>query len=321
MCSTSKTSDGTAESRVLRRTAARPEAAAGGRGGRHGGIAAIPLARRTAGPADRTRLLQGRTTLTDVSAHAARSELVQSLSRGLAVIRAFEHQTARMTLTDVSNRTGLSRAVARRFLLTLVHDGYASTDGKRFALTPKILDLGFAFLSSTEIADLAQPALAELAVEINESCSASMLDGAEIIYVARAGAGRILQVGLSVGSRLPAFCTSMGRVLLSGLPEPELEGYFRGASFAARTGRTVVEPAELRRILARTREQGFALVDGELEPGLRSISVPILRRSGAMAAAATICTMETHRSLEDMRAVCLPALRAAAARIARGLAG
>jgi len=257
----------------------------------------------------------------DVLKQDPQSEFVQSLSRGLTVIRAFEHQTMGLTPNDVATRTGLSRSAARRFLLTLLHDGYALTDGKHFTLTPKILDLGFAFLSSMQIADLAQPALAELATEVHESCSASMLDGADIIYVARAGAGRIVQIGLGVGSRLPAFCTSMGRVLLSGLSASALDEYFATTRRHPMTERSVTAEADLRRIIAEVRAQGYALVDGELEPGLRSISVPVLLRSGAVAAAATICTVESRRSIEEMLTICLPALRAAADRIARSLTG
>lgn len=258
---------------------------------------------------------------TDILERDAQSEFVQSLSRGLTVIRAFEHQTGNLTPTDIAERTGLSRAAARRFLLTLVHDGYATTDGKRFALTPKVLGLGFAFLSSMEIADLAQPALTDLATVVRESCSASMLDGTDIIYVARVAAARIMQVGLGIGSRLPAHCTSMGRVLLASLPPVALDDYFAAARLDPLTERTVTAEPALRRILTETRAQGYALVDGELEPGLRSISVPILRRSGAVAAAATICTVESRRSIDEMLTVCLPALRAAAERIAGSLAG
>lgn len=250
-----------------------------------------------------------------------RTERVQSLSRGLAVIRAFERHAQSMTLTEVAERAGLPRAVARRFLLTLVQDGYASTDGRRFRLTPKILDLGFAFLTSMDIAELAQPAVAEVAAATQESCSASMLDGTDIIYVARVAGGRIMQIGLNVGSRLPAFCTSMGRVLLAHLPAQERDAFFRAAHLVALTPRTVTDEPALRSTLDDVRRQGWALVDEELEPGLRSISVPIMRRSGTVVAAMTVCTHASRRSLDEMVGVCLPPLREAAARVSRSLTG
>lgn len=257
----------------------------------------------------------------DTLEREARSETVQSLSRGLAVIRAFERQSPEMTLAEVATRTNLSRAVARRFLHTLVQDGYAATDGKRFRLTPKILDLGYAFLTSQDIWDVAQPIMADVVRQTCESCSASMLEGTEIVYVARVAAGRIMQVGLSVGSRLPAYCSSMGRVLLAALPCHELDAYIARAEFRKLTARTLTDPAQLRRALADVRSEGFALVDGELEPGLRSLAVPIQRRSGAVVAAMNVSAQASSETVEAFQARCLPVLRDAAERICRGIPG
>jgi IclR family pca regulon transcriptional regulator len=255
----------------------------------------------------------------DESDAPRRSELVQSLSRGLAVIRAFGHHAPSMTLTDVANRTGLSRAVARRFLLTLVADGYASTNGKYFRLTPKVLDLGFAFLTSLDIWAVAQPIMAEVVQKTHESCSASVLDGTEIVYVARVAAGRIMQVGLSVGSRLPAFCSSMGRVLLAGLPAPRLDEFFRIVKLESYTEHTVTDEARLRQIVARTREQGYALVDEELEIGLRSLAVPIHARSGEVLAAMNVSMHASRGTPEQIMACCLPVLRDGASRISTAI--
>ena len=248
-----------------------------------------------------------------------RSELVQSLSRGLAIIRAFDRTAPNMTLSQVAARTGVSRAVARRFLHTLAHDGYVSTDGKYFRLTPRVLDLGFAYLSSLNIWDVAQPIMQEVVAATGESCSASVLDGAEIVYVARVAAGRIMQVGLGIGSRLPAFCSSMGRVLLAASTPQQLDAFFRAAVLKPFTPRTRTGEAALREEFARVAAQGWALVDEELETGLRSLSVPIRRRSGQVIAAMNVSCHANASTPEDTVAKCLPVLQAAADRIARSL--
>lgn len=248
-----------------------------------------------------------------------RSELVQSLSRGLAIIRAFDASAPSMTLSQVAVRTGVSRAVARRFLHTLAADGYVSTDGKHFRLTPRVLDLGFAYLSSLNIWDVAQPIMQEVVGATGESCSASVLDGTEIVYVARVAAGRIMQVGLGIGSRLPAFCSSMGRVLLSAAAPEQIDAFFRAASIRAYTPRTLVQEAALRQELCRVAAQGYSLVDEELEVGLRSLSVPIRRRSGQVVAAMNISCHAAAATPEQTVAKCLPVLQAAAEKIARSL--
>lgn len=250
-----------------------------------------------------------------------RSELVQSLSRGLAIIRAFDRERPSMTLSQVAVRTQVSRAVARRFLHTLAADGYVSTDGKYFRLTPKVLDLGYAYLSSLDLWELAQPIMQEVVAATGESCSASVLDGTEIVYVARVAAGRIMQVGLSVGSRLPAFCASMGRVLLAALPPDKLAAFFRAADLAPRTPRTLSTEVALRRELGRVATQGWALVDEELETGLRSLSVPVRGRGGAVVAALNVSCHASSETADRTRARCLPALQAAAAKLSPGTVG
>src|SRR4051812_36275522 len=197
---------------------------------------------------------------------------VQSLERGLAVIRAFGPDDPELTLSDVARRTGLTRAAARRFLLTLTDLGYVRSDGKRFALTPRILELGFAFLSSLTLPEVAEPHLERLAAELRESSSVSVLDGDEIVYVGRVPTSRIMRVSINVGTRFPAYATSMGRVLLAALPPAELDAYLTRAELRALTPRAIDNADDLRAELRRIREQGWALVDQELEEGLRSIA-------------------------------------------------
>ena len=247
-------------------------------------------------------------------------ETVQSLSRGLAVIRAFGRDAPRMTLTEVAERTGMSRAAARRFLLTLVQEGYATTDGKHFALSPRVLDLGFAFLSSMDIWDVAQPIMQEVVRRTGESCSASVLDGAEVVYVARVPASRIMTLGLSVGSRLPAFATSMGRVLLAALPPAGLDAFFAKTALTPLTGHTVFDEAALRTLLDGVRTAGYALVDEELEAGLRSIAVPVRNRQGQVMAAMNVSCHAVRTSIRQMTDDILPALLDGAAAISRAVA-
>jgi IclR family pca regulon transcriptional regulator len=258
--------------------------------------------------------------LTD-PADAPRSELVQSLSRGLAIIRAFDRHAPNQTLSQVAARTGVSRAVARRFLHTLAADGYVSTDGKYFRLTPRVLDLGFAYLSSLNIWDVAQPIMQEVVTATGESCSASVLDGQEIVYVARVAAGRIMQVGLSIGSRLPANCSSMGRVLLAALPPEQLDAFLANAELKQYTPKTITTTDALRKELLKVAAQGWAMVDEELESGLRSLSVLVRRRSGQVIAAMNVSCHAGGATPEQTLARCLPVLQCAADKIARSLPG
>jgi len=249
------------------------------------------------------------------------AEFVQSLERGLAVIRAFSREHPRLTLSEVARETGMTRAAARRFLLTLEHLGYVASDGRLFSLRPRVLQLGYAYLSSFSLAEIAQDHLEELAEEIHESCSASVLDGDDIVYVARSSTNRIMTIGLSVGARLPAYCTSMGRVLLAGLDAPDLDHYLRTANLQARTDRTITDRARLRSEIDLVRAQGWCLIDQELEDGVRSVAAPVHDGSGRVVAAINTSAHAARVTLETLRTQFLPALRACGQRIDQDLAG
>ncbi|TQM14155.1 IclR family transcriptional regulator domain-containing protein [Pseudonocardia kunmingensis] len=248
---------------------------------------------------------------------APRSEHVRSLDRGLAVIRAFDAEHPEQSLSDVARRTGLTRAAARRFLLTLAELGYVRTDGKLFALTPRVLELGYAYLSSLSLPEVAAPHLEALVREVQESASVSVLDGADVVYVARVPTSRIMTVAITIGTRLPAFATSMGRVLLAALPPDERARLLSTAPARPLTERTITDPDALGRELDAVREAGYCVVDQELELGLRSISVPVRDRNGEVVAAANVSTRAGSR---DVVRDVLPALRACAAAITADLA-
>ena len=254
----------------------------------------------------------------------ASDQYVQSLARGLVVIRAFDADHVQMTLSEVSRRTGLTRATARRFLLTLVELGYIRTDGRTFELTALVLQLGYSYLSGQSLPQLAQPVLEDLSRQISESTSASVLDGSEIVYIARIHTRRLMTVGIAVGTRFPAYATSMGRVLLAGLPEDRFEDYLTTVDLQPLTDRTVTDPARLRELVAGVREQGWAVVDQELEQGLRSVAVPVYDPQGRVCAALNTSMQATMGlggpTLEDAAARVLPHLQQASATITDALA-
>jgi len=247
-------------------------------------------------------------------------QFVQSLERGLEVIRALSLPGPGRTLSDVARDTGLTRASARRFLLTLEQLGYVRADDRRFALTPRVLELGYAFLSSLTLPQIAQPHLRELVERVHESSSVSVLDGADIVYVAREPTQRIMTVAISVGTRFPVHATSMGRVLLAGLGDAELAALLDTAPLRALTAATVTDKDRLRAEVLRVRRQGWALVDQELEDGLRSIAVPIHSSAGAVVAAMNLSTHASRRTPAGIRRELLPRLREAAAAIEADLA-
>ncbi len=227
--------------------------------------------------------------MTPVADHPPPSgEFVQSLARGFAVIKSFDAQHPRQTLSEVARGADLNRATARRFLYTLATLGYVRTDGREFSLTPRVLQLGYAFLSGMPLPEIAEPYLKDLSRDVGESTSASVLDGEDIVYVARVSTRRIMTVAIKVGTRFPAYATSMGRVLLAYLPSDELENYLTRVELRPLTVRTVTEPGQLREVLATVRQQGWAMVDQELEPGLRSIAVPLRGRAGDVVAAVNV---------------------------------
>jgi IclR family transcriptional regulator, pca regulon regulatory protein len=240
---------------------------------------------------------------------------VQSLERGLAVIRAFDEHNVELTLSDVARSTGLTRAAARRFLLTLADLGYVRTDGRWFSLSPRVLELGYAYLSSLSLPEVAEPHLERLVAEVHESSSVSVLDEEHIVYVARVPTSRIMTVAINVGTRFPAYATSMGRVLLSGLPDDELEAYLAEVKLRRLSPRTVTTVAALRSELAKVRDQGWAMVDQELEEGLRAVAAPIRDRTGRVVAAVNLSAHASRMSTESVRRTLLPPLLATAARI------
>jgi IclR family pca regulon transcriptional regulator len=240
---------------------------------------------------------------------------VQSLERGLAVIRAFDAHHRELTLSDVARACGLTRAAARRFLLTLTDLGYVRTDGRLFSLAPRVLELGYSFLSSLTLPEVAEPHLERLVAQVRESSSMSVLDGDDIVYVARVPTSRIMRVAINVGTRFPAYATSMGRVLLAALPEPELDAYLTRAALEPLTDHTICSPNALRAELDRVRVQGHAIVDQELEDGLRAIAAPVRDRTGAAAGAVNVSVHAARATVQDIRERLLPPLLAATAAI------
>ncbi|PPE69298.1 IclR family transcriptional regulator [Caldimonas thermodepolymerans] len=220
---------------------------------------------------------------------------VQSFARGLAVVRTFSAEAPAQTITEVAERAGLTRAGARRILHTLQHLGYVESEGRLFRLTPKILDLGFAYLSSLPLWNLAEPVMEDLVQEVKESCSAAVLDATDIVYVLRVPTHKIMAINLGVGSRLPAFCTSMGRVLLAGLPDEEVQARLARSDLQPRTPRTETDPRRLLELIQQVRLQGWALVGEELEEGLVSLAAPIRGRAGEVVAAINISGQQ-HRT-------------------------
>ena len=242
---------------------------------------------------------------------------VQSFARGLEVIRSFSGSAPRQTLTEVAARTGLTRAGARRILLTLQTLGYVASDGKLFALTPRILDLGFAYLSSMPIWNLAEPAMEALVEEVKESCSAAVLDGADIVYVLRVPTRKIMKIGLGVGSRLPAFCTSLGRMLLAGLPDGEVLRLLRASRREPRTRHTLTDVDALLAKVQQARRQGWCQVNQELEEGLVSIAAPVTDRAGRTVAALNVSGQANRTGARQMQETMLPPLLRSAEAISR----
>jgi IclR family pca regulon transcriptional regulator len=248
------------------------------------------------------------------------SEFVQSLARGLAVITAFSSERPSMTLTEVAQATGLTRAAARRFLLTLHRLGYVHMNDREFSLAPRTLELGYAYLSTTPFWELAAPHMETLVDRLHESCSVSVLDGDEVVYVARVPTKRIMTIALSVGSRLPAYATSMGRVLLAALPPDELEGYLARVDLMPLAPRTVTRRETLVELLDEVRQQGWALVDQELEQGVRSVAAPLTDSRARTIGAINVSAHAARTTLDQLRREFLPALLDTAAAISRGIA-
>ena len=247
------------------------------------------------------------------------TDFVQSLARGLGVITAFTGTRREMTLTEVAGHTDLTRATARRFLRTLEQLGYVRTDGKLFSLTPKVLELGYSYLSSLGLPDVMAPHLQALSGEVQESASAAILDGNDVVYIARSAGRKIMQVNITVGTRFPAYATSMGRVLLAALPAAESAAVLDASSPRALTPYTKTAAADLVAELAAVREQRYSLVEQELEVGLRSLAVPIRTLDGRVVAAVNVST-SAGSPVADTVQTLLPALTETARRIEADLA-
>ena len=249
----------------------------------------------------------------DSDAFTGDPNFMTSLARGLAVIQAFSQRRHHLTISQVSTTTGLSRAAVRRCLYTLAKLGFAGSDDNRhFFLRPRILALGHSYISSMPLATAAQPVLEHISHLLHESCSIATLDGVEIVYIARANVTRIMSIDLGVGSRLPAFCTSMGRAILANLPPEELESVLARVEFKRYTERTITNPAKFTQALRQIRRDGYSIIDQELEHGLRSMAVPIQNPSGKVVAALNIGAHAQRVSIQEMQTKFLPHLRAAA---------
>ncbi|MCX4987340.1 MULTISPECIES: IclR family transcriptional regulator C-terminal domain-containing protein [unclassified Streptomyces] len=252
---------------------------------------------------------------------AARApHFVRSFERGLAVIRVFGPDRPELTLSEVARGCDLTRAAARRFLLTLVDLGYVRTDGRVFRLTPRVLELGYAYLSGFTLPEIALPHLKQLAEQVGESSSLCVLDGDDVVYVARVPTRRIMTVTINVGTRFPAHVTSVGRVILAHLADAEIDALLERADLRSLTERTIVSRALLKAELGRVRRQGYAIVDQELEEGLRSVAAPVRDRDGTVVAAANIPVHASGNSLGSVRRDLLPHLLATVARIEGDLA-
>lgn len=259
-------------------------------------------------------------TADDDEAPARSRDFVQSLERGLAIIRVFSARTPSLTVTEIAQMTGLTRAAARRFLLTLVELGYVTSDGRRYELTPRVLELGYSYLSALSFPEVALPHLERLVTDAQEASEGAILDGGDVVYVVRVPGPALMTISVNVGARMPAFATALGRALLAGLPDEALERYLAGVKMPALLPRTITDPGRLREELMKIREQGYAMVDQELEEGLIALAVPVRDRSRRVVAAINVSTHIGRKSADDMRGL-LPAVQQAAANIEAGLSG
>lgn len=248
-------------------------------------------------------------------------DMIYGLAKGLSVIETFSAERPRQSITQAAEASGLDRATARRCLLTLTELGYAAYDGKFFTLTPRVLRLGTACLATMPLAQMVQPGLDALSQSLGESASVSVLDGGEVVYVARSAQRRVMSIALMPGSRLPAYCTSMGRVLLAALPVAEARARLEAMRREARTELTVTNLPELLRLIETTRIQGYAVIDQEVEMGLRSIAVPLFDAHGRIVAALNLGLPVRGEAVDEIVARYLPQLQALQAELRRVLRG
>jgi IclR family transcriptional regulator, pca regulon regulatory protein len=240
-------------------------------------------------------------------------DFLESLSRGLRIIGVFDRDRRQLTLSDIARVVGLPRASVRRTLHTLVHLGFAETDGRLFRLTPRVLTLASAYLLSNPISDILQPAVERMSADVGEACSAAILDGKDVTMIAHASPNRVINLSAQIGFRLPAISSSLGRVLLAALDDRQLDGWLKRIEPETLTTETIVDRAELRRLIRKAREDGYSLVDQEVELGFRSISVPLRRCDGKVIASLNIGTHANRVTLDTVRRVFLPKLRELAA--------
>ena len=247
-----------------------------------------------------------------IQAFTGDPDFMTSLARGLAVVQAFQERKRHLTIAQISHRTEIPRAAVRRCLHTLIKLGYATTDGRTYSLLPKVLTLGHAYLSSTPLAVSAQPYLDRMSEQLHEACNMATLEGDDILYIARsATTQRLISVDLSVGGRLPAYCTSMGRILLAALDDASLQDYLDHADLQTKTSRTLTTPEALFECLQQVRQQGLCIVDQELEQGLRSIAVPVYDASGQVLAALNVSTHAGRVSRSELEQRFLPSMLSA----------
>ncbi|PHP28665.1 IclR family transcriptional regulator domain-containing protein [Limimaricola cinnabarinus] len=237
------------------------------------------------------------------------SDVIAAFAKGLRVIEAFDARHPRLSVAETATRTGLDRATARRCLLTLVAGGYAAHDGKYFTLTPRVLRLGMAALATLPLAQIVQPWLDQLSERVGQSASIAIRDDTEIVYLARAAQRRVMSIGLMPGSRLPAHCTSLGRVLLAALPEPQARALVERSDLAPRTALSLTDPEEIMARVAQARRDGFAIIDQEVEIGLRSIAVPLIDARGRVVAALNVGMAATQDRAETLVETYLPEMR------------
>jgi len=246
-------------------------------------------------------------------------DFIGSLAKGLRVLQTFNDGPEKMTLSDVARVSNLPRAGARRLLLTLHALGYMKTDGKYFELSPKVLELGFSYLSSQNYLSIASPVLEDLRDELDEAVSVTTLEGSEVVYVARFTVDRVMTLAMDIGSRKPAYCTAMGRVLLGDLPETKVREVLNQSNMRQITKKTLHNVSDVSAAICEVRQQGYCLIDRELEESLIAISVPLTNHSGKVLAAVNVCGHPGNLSLEDLETRCLPALQEATRKIAKML--
>jgi len=284
------------------------------------GSSAAASKARSAGPASTRRAPAGTahanaksTPASTLDAFVGDPNFMTSLARGLLVIQAFTPQTPQMSISQLAVKTGISRAAVRRCLYTLAKLGFAGAEeGSRYALRPHMLALSNSYSASNSLSTAAQPILERMSAALHESFSVATLDGDEIVYIARSTVSRVMSDDLHIGSRLPAYCTSIGRVLLAYMPAEQLEQYLARVVLTPHTARTVSSVEKLRLALRNVRRHGYALVDQEFEVGLRSIAVPVHSPTGRVVATINLSGSAPRISLYEMQTRFLPHLRNAA---------